>query len=197
MQRAHSMAATLGSSRRKPTGITPRLAPLLASSHVPRKQGASQPAADVAEPRIHIEAAELTPPPTSGAPPPPTPPPPPPTPPPLTEADLERAALTIGAPQQLKVAVQQADRSKDGKPVFVLALELDGVKWTVVRREDTAFPDLLRSPHVSSDLPRSPNSFSQLSSTAPHITYLSLPPAPPRRCAARRTSSSCTPPSSS
>ena len=109
MQRAHSMAATLGSSRRKPTGITPRLAPLLASSHVPRKQGASQPAADVAEPRIHIEAAELTPPPTSGAPPPPTPPPPPPTPPPLTEADLERAALTIGAPQQLKVAVQQAD----------------------------------------------------------------------------------------
>ena len=43
--------------------------------------------------------------------------------------------MTFGAPQHLRVVVQQADRSKDGKPVFVIALELDGHKWTVVRRE--------------------------------------------------------------
>ena len=43
--------------------------------------------------------------------------------------------MTFGAPQHLRVVVQQADRSKDGRPVFVIALELDGLKWTVVRRE--------------------------------------------------------------
>ena len=41
----------------------------------------------------------------------------------------------MGQPQKLGVRVTQADRAKDGKAVFVLSLDLDGFKWTVVRRE--------------------------------------------------------------
>lgn len=89
-------------------------------------------------------AESLKPPPiSSNVPPPPRAPPPPPPPPrPAVAgevsdvlAPLDTSGIRFGLPQLLMVSVPYAERGKDGRPVFTIALDLDGVKWTVMRRE--------------------------------------------------------------
>ena len=46
---------------------------------------------------------------------------------------LQRGALL--SPSQLRVAVKQVDKTSDRKLVFVIECELDGVIWSVLRRE--------------------------------------------------------------
>ncbi|KAL1515502.1 hypothetical protein AB1Y20_002125 [Prymnesium parvum] len=60
----------------------------------------------------------------------------------LSETELARRLRTqqqqligIGAPQQLSVRVPNADKGKEGKLVYNITCELDGVVWEVTRKE--------------------------------------------------------------
>lgn len=108
--------------------------------------GAQQVAEQALEGRAPIGAAAAAPP-SASAPlqPPPlaaTAPPPPSKPPPLPVAvpedavdGLDTAAIRFGAPQHLAVAVTHAERGRDGKPSYTIVLALDGVEWSVHRKE--------------------------------------------------------------
>ena len=53
-------------------------------------------------------------------------------------------------PQKLKLRVPQVEKGKDGKPLFVIEVEIDELRWTVLRRErdveelHTALTSLMR-----------------------------------------------------
>ena len=47
----------------------------------------------------------------------------------------QQLAISIGAPQQLVVRVPSAAKAKDGKVLYTITCQLDGVEWNVTRRE--------------------------------------------------------------
>jgi len=46
-----------------------------------------------------------------------------------------RASMKIATPQALRISVLEVNRTAEGRLVFVIEAELDGVKWSVLRQE--------------------------------------------------------------